>query len=262
MCLKTSLNEHQGDVHQFLDHGGILAFAHRGGAEEWPENTMPAFQGAVDLGYRYLETDAYATRDGKLLAFHDDVLERLTAHEGRVAETDYAIVKEARIHGKEPIPLLEDLLGAWPGIRLNIDPKHDEAVAPLIETIKRTDALDRVCIGSFSGRRLQQMRAVFGAALCTSMGPLEVIRLRLASLGAPAGAFAAQCAQVPTMQYGLPIVDRLFVKAAEKRGLQVHVWTINNRTEMLRLLDLGVHGIMTDRPSLLKEVLQDRGQWA
>ena len=88
----------------YLEHDGVLAFAHRGGAGDWPENTMPAFQAAVDLGYRYIETDVHATRDGVLLAFHDDELDRVTDSVGVIAEMDYADVARARVGGREPIP--------------------------------------------------------------------------------------------------------------------------------------------------------------
>lgn len=246
----------------FLEHDGVLAFAHRGGADGWPENTMVAFEGAARLGYRYIETDVHCTRDGVLVAFHDDVLDRVTDGKGRIADLDYATVKAARVDGREPIPLMEELLGALPDMKINIDPKLDNAVEPLVDVIKRTGSIDRVCIGSFSGARLTRIRKMLGPALCTSMGPLDVTRLRAASYGLPVGGFAVGCAQVPVTSHGLTVVDRRFVRAAHRRELQVHVWTIDDPDEMNRLLDLGVDGLMTDRPAVLKQVLQDRGLWA
>lgn len=246
----------------FLEHDGVLAFAHRGGALDHPENSMRAFEAALDLGYRYLETDAYATRDGVLIAFHDDCLDRVTDRQGRIEELDWAQVREARIEGSEPIPLLEDLLGAFPEARVNIDPKHDAAVEPLIEAIRRTDAVEQVCIGSFSGRRLAQMRAALGPRLCTSMGPWDTARLRFSSWGMPLGGFAAiGCAQLPVTQWGIPLIDETLVARAHAAGLQVHVWTVDDPAEMNRLLDLGVDGLMTDRPRVLREVLELRGLW-
>lgn len=247
----------------FLEHDGILAFAHRGGALDYPENSAAAFQAAVDLGYRYLETDAYATRDGTLIAFHDDRLDRVTDRTGRIAELAYADVKPARIEGREPVPLMEDLLASFPEARFNIDPKHDGAVAPLAEAIRRTDALDRVCIGSFSGARLARLRAMLGPRLCTSMGPWDTTRLRFSAWGLPMGGFAhIGCAQLPVRQYGVTLVDAALVRRAHAAGLQVHVWTIDDPAEMTRLLDLGVDGLMTDRPAVLKQVLTARGAWA
>jgi glycerophosphoryl diester phosphodiesterase len=244
----------------FLDHPGSLAFAHRGGASDAPENTMPAFQHAVDMGYRYLETDAHVTADGVLLAFHDDVLDRVTEHTGRVGDLPYDLVREARV-GNEPIPLVEDLLSAWPDIRVNIDPKSDAAVEPLAALIDRLGCVDRVCIGSFSDRRLATMRRLVGAALCTSLGPRATARLKAAAHGAPVGRLPAPCAQVPVRQGRVVLVDERIVAAAHRRGMQVHVWTIDDPDEMRRLLDLGVDGIMTDRPAVLKAVLEERGDW-
>lgn len=248
-------------MHPFLDFNGFLAFAHRGGAEEAPENTMAAFQAAVDLGYHYLETDAYTTADGALLSFHDTVLDRVTDKQGVLSEVSYDEVKLARVAGTEPIPLMAEVLDAWPDVRINIDPKVDSAVEPLIKLIREMDVLDRVCIGSFSSERIAAFREAFGARVCTSMGPGETARLRGAAFHLPTGKIEANCAQIPIRQYGLTLVDRRMVRAANRLGLQIHVWTIDERAEMERLIDLGVHGLMTDRPSLLKEVLQERKLW-
>lgn len=247
----------------YLEHDGLLAFAHRGGAIDYPENTMAAFQAAVDMGYRYIETDAYATRDGVLLSFHDDRLDRVTNQTGAIEALDYATVKTALIEGREPIPLMEDLLGTFPETRFNIDPKHDACVEPLIEAIRRTNSIDRVGIGSFSDKRLQQMRNALGPKLCTSMGPWATARMRFTAWGVPLGRFEAfGCVQIPVVQFGVTLADRSFVEACHERNLQVHIWTIDDPAEMNRLIDLGVDGLMTDKPAVLKEVLEARGLWA
>jgi glycerophosphoryl diester phosphodiesterase len=246
----------------FLDHPGPLPFAHRGGASEAPENTMPAFEHAVELGYRYLETDAHVTADGVVLAFHDDRLDRVTDRSGVVAELPWSEVRQARVDGREPIPLLEDLLGAFPGTRVNIDPKHDAAVEPLAEVIRRTGSVERVCVGAFSDKRLARLRGLVGPDLCWSMGPRQVAALVAASRRLPgAGRLTAPCAQVPAHARGVPVVTRRLVDTAHRAGVQVHVWTIDDRDEMARLLDVGVDGIMTDRPMVLRELLESRGEW-
>ena len=229
----------------FLDHPGPIPFAHRGGAGEWPENTMTAFEGAVRLGYRYVETDVHVTSDGALLAFHDDVLDRVTDHEGDIAKLPWEVVRTARVGGREPIPLLEELLGTFPDLRVNID--HD--------------AVDRVCIGSFSGKRVAELQKALGPRLCTALGPKAVRRLVVASRGIPMGRFRQPCAQVPPARGSVAIVNQRFLDAAHKRGIAVHVWTIDDAMEMERLLDLGVDGIMTDRPAVLRAVLEGRDQW-
>ena len=223
---------------------------------------MPAFEAAVALGYRYLETDVHVTADGVLLAFHDERLDRVTDRSGRIGDLPWSEVSKARVDGAEPIPLLDDLLGAWPDARLNIDVKHDAAVEPLTSAVRDHAALDRVCIGSFSGRRLRRARAALGTGLCTSLGPLATLRLRLRSWHLPVGRPAGDCAQLPVRQGPLPLIDRRLVDTAHHLDMPVHAWTIDDPAEMERLLDLGVDGLMTDRPAVLKEVLSRRGQWA
>ncbi len=123
--------------------------------------------------------------------------------------------------------------------------------------MERSNAIDRVLIGSFRDRRLQRLRRRLGPRLCTNAGIAEVGALRF--LGwTPRGPLAAQ---VPVRQRGVQIVTRRFIRRAHARGLAVHVWTVDDPAEMRRLLDLGVDGIMTDRPAVLREVLLDRGQW-
>jgi glycerophosphoryl diester phosphodiesterase len=245
----------------FLDHPGPIPFAHRGGAADHPENTMAAFEHAVNLGFRYLETDVHVTADGVVVAFHDDVLDRVTDRSGRIAELSWAEVKRARVAERYEVPLLEEVLATWPEVRVNVDPKHDASVSPLVETLRRAGAFDRVCIGAFSDRRLSRVRRLTGNQVCTALGPRDVARLRLGSWSGMTGPFAAACVQVPIHYGRVLVVDSRFVAAAHRRDLPVHVWTVNERTEMELLLDIGVDGIMTDRPAVLKDVLERRGQW-
>ena len=253
-------------VATYLDTPGPIAFAHRGASARYPENTMAAFAAAVKLGFRYVETDVHLTRDNVLIAFHDDRLDRVTHHRGRIAETDWADIREARVDGTEPIPLFTDLLDTWPTLRINVDPKTDAAVGPLIDVIREAKAADRVCLGSFSGRRLQKIRRAPDLNICTSMSPMEVLRLRLCSLPgfnvmASRTKQAAACVQVPAYFKGIRVIDPAFISHAHGLGLKVHVWTINDEAEMNRLLDLGVDGIMSDDAELLKRIFVTRGLW-
>ena len=245
---------------EYLRWPGPIPFAHRGGASEVPENTMPAFEHAVRLGYRYVETDVHATADGVLLAFHDDVLDRVTDRTGVIGELAWSVIAEAKVDGIEPIPLFEDLLGAFPDLRVNIDPKHDAAVEPLAEVLRRCDAVDRVCIGAFDDIRLERVRELL-PGVCTSLGPIGTLQLGMASTGQEIGDLPSPCAQVPTSYGDTEIVTEAFLDEAHRRGMQVHVWTIDDEAEMVRLLDLGVDGLMTDRPAVLRDVLESRGAW-
>ncbi|MGW3910864.1 glycerophosphodiester phosphodiesterase [Streptomyces sp. NPDC005070] len=249
-------------LHPYLDHPGPIPFAHRGGSADGLENTLTQFRRAVNAGYRYIETDVHATADGRLVAFHDTTLDRVTDGAGRIADLPWADVSQARVAGKEPVPLFEELLEEFPETRWNVEVKTEPALAPLLDLIGRTDAWDRVCVGSFSEARVTRAQHLAGPRLATSFGTRGVLNLRLRSWGVPAAVRrSAVAAQVPETQSGVPVVDRRFVRAAHARGLQVHVWTVNESERMHRLLDLGVDGIMTDHIDTLRKVLEDRGTW-
>ncbi len=261
-----------GVTAEYLDCAHPLALAHRGGwfvdgsgrVREELENTARAFEHAIHLGYRYLETDVHATRDGALLAFHDETLDRTTDRNGHIAQLDYREVAHARVGGSEPIPLLEDLLTAWPHARFNVDIKADNAVEPLMAVLRRTGAWNRVCVGSFSQRRLDGARAAFDRPVATSCGPVDVARLRFASLTPPLRWLVpsgAACAQIPLRTRGFPLLSRDLIATAHRYGLQVHVWTINRPAVMARLLDAGVDGLVTDNTVELRRLLTRRGQW-
>ncbi|KKD04151.1 glycerophosphodiester phosphodiesterase [Streptomyces sp. WM6386] len=248
--------------HPYLDHPGPIPFAHRGGAADGLENTLLQFRRAIETGYRYLETDVHATADGRLVAFHDSTLDRMTDGAGRITDLPWADIQHARVAGKEPVPLFEELLEAFPEARWNVDIKDEPALHPLLELIERTGTWDRICVGSFSEARVVRAQRLAGPRLATSYGTRGVLNLRLRSWGVPAALRgSAVAAQVPEAQNGIQVVDHRFVRTAHARGLQVHVWTINDPDAMHRLLDLGVDGIMTDHIDTLRKVMEDRGVW-
>jgi glycerophosphoryl diester phosphodiesterase len=248
----------------FLDGPGPVAMAHRGGAIEHLENTLPAFQACVELGYRYLETDVRVTADGVLVVFHDPTLERVTDRTGRIEALPWSEVSTARIGGREPILRLEDLLGAWPDIRFNLDIKAAGVLAPLVRSVRRLKVADRICLGSFSDARIAAARRLFGPSVCTALGPRGVAALRLSSYSPRAAGLVriqAGVAQVPLQLGGRALVDERFLAAAHARDLQVHVWTVDTEEEATTMLELGVDGLMTDRPAMLRDLLEKRGQW-
>ncbi len=244
----------------YLDHPWPLAFAHRGGAGHFPENSWKAFEHAIRLGYAYLETDAHATSDGVVVAFHDKTLDRVTDARGRIAELTWRQVAAARIAGAEPIPLLADLLTAWPDARFNIDVKDAPAVGPLVGVLQATNAWDRVCLTSFSGMRLSATRRLLPRPVCTATTPAGIGAIRAGlprrMLTARFAALSVRCAQIP-----FSMATPGFLGRAHAAGLQVHAWTVNDRATMASLLDLGVDGIMTDEIELLRDLLISRSQW-
>lgn len=247
----------------FLDAPAPLAFAHRGGAAEGDENTAAAFERAVRLGYRYVETDVHSTTDGVAVVFHDRTLDRVAGRSGSIGALSWADLRTVRVGGAAAVPRLDEVLDAWPEIRFNIDVKADAGPSPTVDAVRRAGAASRVLLASFSDARLARIRALAGAEVATSLGLRSAARLRVASLtGArlrlPPSAAAVQ---VPVRHGPLRVVDRRFLAAAHRLGLQVHVWTIDDPGEMNRLLDLGVDGIMTDRIDVLKMVFESRGIW-
>lgn len=251
-------------VHPFLDHPGPIGFAHRGGDSVAPENTMAAFQDAVDLGFLHVETDVHATRDGVLLAFHDDDLTRACGDSRTIAGSTWSEMSTVKVAGREPIPRLEEILDTWKHLFVNIDCKADSAVEPLIDLLRRRpQLLERVCIGSFNDGRLDAIRDALGPALLTSMGPRAVTRLVGRSLGLPIRLRrdGARCVQVPPRQGAIPVVTQRFVETAHSLGLHVHVWTIDDHAAITALLDMGVDGVMSDDTRTLRAVLHQRGHW-
>lgn len=256
----------------YLDAPLPLALAHRGGLSYGPnvglENSMAAFRTAVELGYRYLETDVHATLDGELVAFHDPRLDRVTDMTGAIADLPYATVRRARIGDREPIPLLADLFEEFPDARINIDIKDDRALAATVREIRRHAAEERVCIGAFSPRRLRAARAELGPRVCSAAGQIGTALLRFS----PAALSRLLHTPAPVLQVPArhPLRGRLvelvtpdFVRTAHAMGKQVHVWfhadQRQDATEMHRLLDLGCDGLVVDHIDVLKDVLAQRG---
>jgi len=257
-----------GQASEWATPGGVLAFAHRGGAYhpelEGLENTLAAFKHAVALGYDYLETDVHVTSDGVLLAFHDSVLDRVTDQQGAIADLTLDEVRRALVGGREQVPTLAQLLDEFPHARFNIDLKSDGAAAALATFVAERGAWDRVLVGSFSRKRLNEFRRLTGGRVPTSAAPLEVALFRFLPSGRLADLLTGRrvsALQIPHRRKHLTIANRGLVRRAHAAGRPVHVWTVDDPDEMRRLLDRGVDGIFTDRTDLLKDVLIERGDW-
>lgn len=244
-----------------------LAFAHRGGAGFAPnvgiENSIAAFANAVTLGYTHVETDVHATSDGIAVAFHDDRLDRVADAVGAIGELRWAQVSEARIGGREPIPTLAETLATFPTLNLNIDLKSDAVVEPALAAIRAAGAERRVCLGSFDERRIRRAYKLADGRIAVSHSTFGTLAVKLLRPAAIARALAGPgvALQIPETFRGTRIVTARLVERAHALGNDVHVWTIDDAEEMSRLLDLGVDGIVTDRPDILRDVLVARGAW-
>lgn len=250
-----------------------LAFAHRGGANRWPENTLLAFQGAIELGFTHIETDVHLTRDGEFVCFHDDRLERTTNGTGFLRDYDLASLREldAAYHFRDRkggfpyrgkghrIPTLDEALALDENVRFNIElkPRDRAAAEKLVRLVLDRGLEDRVLLAAADDATNWMIRRRIGGKIATSPGAKEVFffwllaRLGLSRLWRP----SFDALQVPTEHGPLRVVDPRFIRAAHVHGIQVHVWTIDDEAEMRRLAQLGVDGIMTDEPELLLRTL-------
>lgn len=247
----------------------FIAYAHRGGASYPPnlhrENSAYAFQQAVDLGYRHLETDAHATADGVLLAFHDPRLDRVTDRTGVVADLTYAEVGQARIGGRDPIPTLAELFARFPQCRFNIDAKSETAVDLLADVIEEHGAHDRVCVSSFSPRRIYRLRRRLGRRVASAASMRGIAWNRFVPVLNRLLNTPAPVLQLPVDYLVLGRTRRILtpqlLDVVHRAGKLVHVWTIDDAAVMEQLIDVGVDGIFTDRIDTLKTVLTQRDLW-
>lgn len=246
--------------------GAPLVLAHRGGGALELENSATAFQRALALGVRQIETDVRATRDGVAVVIHDATLDRTSEDSGRLDALTSEQLRAVRLRNGDPVLTLDEALHSWPDIIWNVDVKCDDAVLPFLSAVARAQAWDRVCVASFSGSRLVRLRRLAGPRLATATTPAEVAAIRLgAGRLLPIGPHARRpgsivATQVPRRMRGVQVVTAGFVAAAHRVGLAVQVWTINDSQVMAELLELGVDGLVTDRPDLALQVIADRAR--
>lgn len=252
----------------FLSHEHPIRFAHRGSTILWPENTMVAFQEAADLGCMYLETDLHVTKDGVIVTFHDDSLERLTNGKGSVKEWTWDELRklDAAYHFQPEseyplrdrgirIPSLEEVMKTFPDVMLNVDLKQAGIEQLVADFITQHGFQDRLMLASFNDRRLRRCRSLLKNRVATSAGTLEAGIFWAFSRIKKSFNISADALQLPVHQGRIRITDEKLIKAAHALGIQVHVWTVNDPGEMRRLLELGVDGIVTDRIDLLNRLL-------
>lgn len=244
--------------------------AHRGGADEAPENTLEAFRHAVGLGLTHIETDAQVTADGVVVLCHDETVDRCYDGTGKISEMTWDEIAELRNAADQPMPRLDQVLDEFGGTYFNIDAKTDEVVEPLLDTLREAEAFDRTLVASFSEKRLARIRELSEGELSTSLGVAAVVRLMLASETVSAAetwrvdgpSRLVRAVQVPEKSRGIRVVNPRFIATAHTAGLAVHVWTVNEPAAAVKLLDWGVDGIVTDRPTMFREILRVRDQWA
>jgi glycerophosphoryl diester phosphodiesterase len=241
-------------------------YAHRGASAERPENTMPAFQRAVEIGVDALETDVHLTRDDQLIVAHDETCARTTG--GQACWRDLDLADARRLDagwgfmapdGSRPFagkaigpPTFEELLDAYPRMRINVDLKGDRAVEVMLDLIRRKRADDRVTLASFQLRTLVEIRRR-GYGGETSLSQKEVASL----LGLPAVLWrqlpwTGTAAQIPVCAGRIRFDRRTFIAKCHAIGLRVDFWTVDDPAEAARLLELGADGIITNDPGAIR----------
>ncbi len=251
-----------------------IAFAHRGGAKRWPENTLPAFRNAAELGYMHIETDIHETSDGHFVCFHDPTLERTT--DGRGNLRDYTLAELKRLDAGHnfiedgsysfrgagtQIPTLEEALALDPHLHYNLEIKPEDPTFSrrLWEFIEHHGIHDRVLVASEHDEATEMFRKHSHGRVATSPGRKGALGFWVRVL---AGAwkhamFPFDALQIPPSFRGMKVTTPRFVQAAHYHGIQVHVWTIDDPSEMHQLLEAGVDGLMTDLPDVLLDVLAE-----
>jgi len=259
------------------DGTAVQVIAHRGGAQLRPENTLAAFEHALSLGADMLEMDARATADGVLVVLHDATLERTTDGQGRVDALAFSALRtldagyrwspdagrSTPYRGKGiRVPTLAEVFARFPHTRMvvEIKPADPALAARMCEAIRRSGMTQRVLIASLHDAVLEAFRAACPEVV-TSMGPSEARLFYFASLVRLSAAVspAAQALQIPYAFGERVLASAELAAAARARNLKLHVWTVNDEARLRRLLEIGVDGIMTDRPDLLLRLLGRSG---
>jgi glycerophosphoryl diester phosphodiesterase len=243
----------------------VQVMAHRGGEGRWPSNTLYAFEQALALGVDSLELDIHMSADGALVVRHDPVVETTTNGRGAIRDLTLAQIqaldagytwttdgREYPFRGRGiTIPTLGEVFQAFPNTRINIDikPQEPQVVDRFVEILRRFERLKSVVVGSFHERQLGRFRRLCPQVL-TAAGVSEtrtfygMQRLGLAGLYQP----RAYAFQIPETYGSRRIITPAFIRAAHSRGMQVHVWTVNDVADMRRLIEWGVDGLITDFP--------------
>lgn len=238
----------------YLDDPKPRVIAHRGLSLDVPENTLAAFQAAVAVGAEILESDIHLSLDGQVIVAHDPDLHRLTGRQGLVSEHTAAQLTQMDLGGGHGFSLLSDVLEALPEHRFNIDLKEFAVVDAFVDVITQMRAHERVLIASFDEKTRRAACAKL-PGVPSSASPPHVLEGKFRSwLGLPMDSWAVPesivALQVPPTYFGLSLVTPSLIRAAHAKGLEVHVWTIDDAPTMQRFWDMGVDGIITDRSDI------------
>lgn len=258
----------------FANKPHVLVIAHQGGEKLRPDNTMLAFQHAVDLGVDMLEMDIHGTSDGELVVMHDETVDRTTNGSGLIKEMSYAEIREldAAYHWPHhdlegersyrgqgvQVPALRELFAAFPNMPMNIEIKQVEPsiVPPFCDLLHEYDMMDKVLVASFDPATLENFRDICPDVATSGTEP-EIRNFFILNTLFMSSAYTpyVEAFQVPEYSGDLHVLTRRFIQGAQQRNVEVHAWTIDEQEDMERLIALGIDGIITNRPDILLELL-------
>lgn len=266
--------------HPFFENDRPLVIAHQGGEHLAPSNTLVAFEQARELGVDVIEFDVHMTRDGHLVAIHDNTVDRTTDGSGKVNDMTLEEIKaldaadyfqdldgEYSYRGQGiTIPTVEEIFDEFSNMRLNIelkatnDPELYEPISEKMwELIEQYGNAERVLVASFEHEIIEMFQDISEGTVPVSGGRDEVTKFVIFHKAFLNGLYRANvdAVQIPTEESIFDLKDGKLIRGAERRGMDVHYWTINDAGTMRELIDLGAGGIITDRPDLLIDVLEE-----
>lgn len=235
-------------MHPFFK-SNFQPYIHRGKCDNFCENTIESFNESVKIGFKYIETDLRITADEKIITFHDKDLIRVSNVNKYVHDLSYKEIKKLDLIKGGSIPQLSDVLESFPDTKFNIDFKSPETLLPTLKVLDDHNAYDRVCLASFDSSTLKKVMALRPES-CISMGTFDAFVFKVFKKFL----HTVDCIQIPVKWKGIPVLSRNLIKFAHDNKIKVNIWTVNNEKEMIKLIDMGVDGIMSDDAMLLKKI--------
>ena len=231
----------------------FVALSHRGNSKDYVENSFEAFRSVVDMGFEYIETDLRKTLDEEIIAFHDSDLKRLFNVDLKIENLTFKEIDEFFSAQNCKLLTLKEALINFPETKFNIDLKIKSVIEESIRIVKELKAFERVCFASFNSSHTDEVLKDNPKAI-VSMGMKDVTYFKFFNFLRK----NSKILQVPLSWKGINIVNSKLIQKAKDKDLLIHVWTINNKETITELIKMGVHGIVTDEPNLIMDIMKEK----
>ena len=253
--------KHNNFNKNFFDKHKFLSFSHRGFSKEYDENTIKAFQEAQKLGFDFFELDIRSSKDNIVYVFHDKDFRRLIKKKITISSLMSHQIERISLKKGGKVLKLRDLFKIIPNAKFNIDVKSHKTVVPFCNLIKELRMEKKICVASFSDKRIKKIIKILGSNTCHSMGTTKVFIFFIFFILGLNYKCSSSYIQLPSHYFFLPLISKKIINYAHNLNYKLHVWTINNEKEMIKYIDMGVDGIMTDECIKLKEILILKKKW-